>query len=187
VLRGSKLSRLGSGRIYALCVIHPWPLLGLAGLEAVCSPAMAALGGAACRRRAPFWPRNGFAASNSSAKQTGKCRGPHRGSSRPDCAAQRAGGEVVRRSRAALAEKGAAGLLLASGWHGSMPGITVKQVEGSAGSGVPRRRENRAAESLPAALKFCYGGARQGLWKSGSGGAGVRGWRVQRRGRPGCV
>ena len=74
--------------------------------------------------------------------------GAHRGSRRPDCAAQRTGDEVVRRSRAALVEEGAAGLLRASGWHGSMPGVTVKQVEGSAGSGVPRRRGNRLAEPL---------------------------------------
>ena len=66
--------------------------------------------------------------------------GAHRGSRRPDCAAQRTGDEVVRRSRAALAKEGAAGLLQGSGWHGSMRGVIVKQADVSAGSGVPRRR-----------------------------------------------
>ena len=86
-----------------------------------------------------------------------------------------------RRCTAELGDGVGAGALQAPGWHESMPGVTAKQVKGSAGSGAPRRRENRAAESLPAALKFCYGGARQGRWETGSGGAGVQGWR-----RRGC-
>jgi len=95
-----------------------------------------------------------------------------------------------RRCTAELGDGVGAGALQAPGWHESMPGVTAKQVKGSAGSGAPRRRENRAAESLPAALKFCYGGARQGRWKRvlvalecrGGGAGGVAGFK---KGKPG--
>jgi len=110
--------------------------------------------------------------------------GAHRGSRRPDCAAQRNGGEVVRRSRAALAEVGAAGLLRASGWHGSMRGVTVKQAEGSAGSGAPRRRGierrpthlRRRSGEVPGAVEVrCRRWRpRGGLWCTGEASAAAR-------------
>ena len=50
-LRGSFRPGSGSGRFVARCVNHLGHHLGLAGLEAVCSPAMAALGGAPRRCR----------------------------------------------------------------------------------------------------------------------------------------
>ena len=48
-------------------------------------------------------------------------------------------GEVERRRWGGARGPGGAGLLRASGWHGSMRGVAAKQAEGSAGSGAQRR------------------------------------------------
>ena len=47
VFQGSKQSRLGSGRIYASCVIHPWHLLGSGRLRSEDAMAAVALRGGA--------------------------------------------------------------------------------------------------------------------------------------------
>jgi hypothetical protein len=99
----------------------------------------AALGVAACRRRAPFWPRNGFAASNSSAKQTGRCRGPHRGFkpagrgvAAPETMASGGGRRCAR-------DQDVAGLLRAPGLRGSARGAPARARRRSAGSERQRR------------------------------------------------
>ena len=53
VFQGSKPSGLGSGRIYASCVIHPWPLLGSGRLRDEDAMAAEVLRGRP-RRRAAF-------------------------------------------------------------------------------------------------------------------------------------
>ena len=54
--QGSKQSRLGSGRIYASCVIHPWHLLGSGRLRSEDAMAAEALRGGP-RRRVAYRPR----------------------------------------------------------------------------------------------------------------------------------
>ena len=71
-----------------------------------------------------------------------------KGLGRPDCAAQRTGGEVVRRSRAALPEEGAAVELRPSDPHGSTPGDAADMIQGSGRAVVHRRRENAQAAHL---------------------------------------
>ena len=55
-------------------------------------------------------------------------------------------GEVKRRRWGGARGPGGAGLLRASGWHGSMRGIAAKQAEGLAGSGAQRQRGIGVAE-----------------------------------------
>ena len=54
--QGSKQSRLGSGRIYTSCVIHPWHLLGSGRLRSEDAMAAEALRGGP-RRRVAYRPR----------------------------------------------------------------------------------------------------------------------------------
>ena len=58
VFQGSKSSGLGSGRIYASCVIHPWPLLGSGWSVAEGAPATAGQRGGGSPARA-FWATPG--------------------------------------------------------------------------------------------------------------------------------
>ena len=88
-------------------------------------------GVAACRRRAPFWPRNGFAASNSSAKQTGRCRGPHRGF-KPAGRGVAAPETMASGGRRCARGQDVAGLLRAPGLRGSARGAPVR-LEGGSG------------------------------------------------------
>ena len=95
-------------------------------------------GVAACRRRAPFWPRNGFAASNSSAKQTGRCRGPHRGF-KPAGRGVAAPETMASGGRRCARGQDVAGLLRAPGFRGSARGAPARARRRSAGSERQRR------------------------------------------------
>ena len=95
-------------------------------------------GVAACRRRAPFWPRNGFAASNSSAKQTGRCRGPHRGF-KPAGRGVAAPETMASGGRRCARGQDVAGLLRAPGLRGSARGAPARARRRSAGSERQRR------------------------------------------------
>ena len=123
-------------------------------------------GVAACRRRAPFWPRNGFAASNSSAKQTGRCRGPHRGFkpagrgvAAPETMASGGGRRCAR-------DQDVAGLLRAPGLRGSARGAPAVVPRGQGGPGVAggeekiRRRRDSPELMSRAIPAMAWSGAR---------------------------
>ena len=96
-------------------------------------------GVAACRRQAPFWPRNGFAASNSSAKQTGRCRGPHRGF-KPAGRGVAAPETMASGGRRCARGQDVAGLLRAPGLRGSARGAPARLDGGSGRDKILRRR-----------------------------------------------
>ena len=83
---------------------------------------------------------SGLRARTTSAKERVGCCDAHRDSNRGKAWRRMLGVAGRRRVAAALGGSRCRGEIRASGWHGPMRGVTVKQAEVLAGLGEPRRR-----------------------------------------------
>ena len=120
---------------------------------------------------------SGLRARTTSAKERVGCCDAHRGSNRGKAWRRMLGVAGRRRVAAALGGSRCGGEIRASGWHGPMRGVTVKQAEVLAGLGEPRRRgiERRPTHPrrrCPEQSRRCTGRSRRkrvwrGSWARG--------------------
>jgi len=138
-------------------------------------------GGGSARRRlagaSVLGDARGYGPRNLTPKGPGRVVGSHWGFWWPETSRRVLGVADRRRVAAALGGSRCRGEIRASGWHGPMRGVTVKQAEVLAGLGEPRRRgiERRPTHPrrrCPEQSRRCTGRSRRkrvwrGSWARG--------------------
>ena len=136
--QGSKSSGLGSGRIYASCVIHPWPLLGPGWSVAEGAPATAGQRGGGSPARV-LWATPGLRATAKGAKGLGWPEGAYRGPKTAGVAARGGRRRVPAAWSGRSSRTGRSGASQGVWRHGATLGGTAKRFQGSEGTGGRRR------------------------------------------------
>jgi hypothetical protein len=139
---------------YAPCVVHLWPEWGTGRLGAARASAAAGVRGGTSPASGVLATRVANNPLQCAQKEEGCQEVLTEGSWWPELLRRVDVGEVERRRWGGARGPGGAGLLRASGWHGSMHGVAAKQAEGSARSGAQRRRGIGVAEPLTGSVSW---------------------------------